>query len=365
MKTALSPDIREVVEAVHYRPAVSIVMPFEPKMNVKSELNQQLKFAIDEVEREIRKNYKNDLADTVIQKLKRIVKDLNFSTLNKSIAVYVSPVFEKVLYLDIPVDQKIMVDDSFEIRDLLQAKKELHKYMVLVVSGKWSKVYIGNYSSFTKVATNVPDHIAAFTNNAPERVANFSDPSSRKEMLLEKFLHHTDDGLKFLLQAYPLPVFVMGTKKVLGHFKALTKNEKNIAGYIHGSYEEASEAELGKALKPYIEDWKKVKMEDLRKQAEKAADAGKLSIGMKEVWKSANRRKGRLLIVEKDFTCTAGHGSSEDVIYKSDQPYTRFSYIKDAVDDVIEKVLEHGGDVEFVDKDVLRDYGHIALIQYY
>ncbi|MBL7745254.1 MAG: hypothetical protein JNN00_17400 [Chitinophagaceae bacterium] len=365
MKTALSPEIKEVVEAVHYRPAISIVMPFEPKMSIKSELNQQLKFAVDKVDREVRKNYKDDLAELVIHKLKKIIKDLNFNTYKKSIAIYVSPVFEKVLYLDIPVEEKIMVDDSFEIRDLLQAKKELHKYMVVVLSGKWSKVYIGNYSSFTKVASHVPDHIAAFTNDVPERVTNFSDPSYRKEVLLEKFLHHTDDGLKFLLQAYPLPVFVMGTKRVLGHFKVLTKNEKSIVGYIHGNYEEASEAELGKALNPYIDNWKKVRMEDLRHQVEKAADAGKLSVGMKEVWKSASQRKGRLLIVEKNFVYTAEHGSSEEVIYKAEQPYTKFSYIKDAVDDVIEKVLEHGGDVEFVDKGKLREYGHIALIQYY
>lgn len=365
MKTALSPEVREVIEAVHYRPSVSIIMPFEPKLSAKAELNQQLKFAVDKVEREIRKNYRDDLAEPVIEKLKRIIRELNFNTYNKSVAIYASPVFEKVLYLDIPVEQKIVVDGSFEIRDLLQAKKELHKYMVLLVSGKWSKVYIGDYAAFTKVASNVPDHIAAFKNDVPERIANFSDPSYRKEVLLDKFLHYADEGLKFLLQAYSLPVFVMGAKRVLGHFKAITKNEKSIVAYIHGNYEEASEAELGKALKPHIENWKKVRMEDLRHQLEKAADAGKLSIGIKEVWRSASQRKGRLLIVEKGFIYAAEHGASEEVIYKADKESAAFSYIKDAVDDVIEKVLEHGGDVEFVNKGMLREYGHIALIQYY
>ncbi|QEC69190.1 hypothetical protein FRZ67_18425 [Panacibacter ginsenosidivorans] len=61
----------------------------------------------------------------------------------------------------------------------------------------------------------------------------------------------------------------------------------------------------------------------------------------------------------------AQYGSDEDVIYKASEPYNKFSHIKDAVDDVIEKVLETGGDVEFVDKDVLDAYKHIALIQYY
>ena len=365
MKTALSREFCEVIEAVHYRPAVSIIMPFESKMGVKAELDQQLKFAVDKVEREIRKNYQGDLAELVIRKLKALVKHLNFSSYKKSIAIYVSPVFEKILYLDIPVEQRIIVDGSFEIRDLLLAKKEQHKYMVLLVSAKWSKAYIGDCSRLTKAAFDVPEPIEAFEKDMPERTANFSDPSYRKEVLLDKFLRHTDEGLKFLLVSYPLPVFVIGAKRVLGHFKAITKNEKNIVGYIHGNYEEASETELGQALKPYIKDWKKVKMEDIRHQIEKAANAGKLSIGMKDVWKSASQRKGRLLIVEKDFTYTAEQGATEDVINKADKGYTTFSYIKDAVDDAIEKVLEHGGDVEFADKGVLREYGHIALIQYY
>jgi hypothetical protein len=365
MKSELSPEVRDVFEAIHYRPAISIIMPFEPKMNAKAELVHHLKFAFDKVDREIRNNYPQDLADLVMQKLRKIVKNLNFNTFKKSIAIYVSPVFEKVLYLDIPMEEKIMVDGSFEIRDILYAKKELHNYLVLVLSNKWSKVFHGNYSRFVKVKSDVPDHIAAFQNDVPERVTNFSDPSYRKEVMMEKFLHHIDEGLKLLLHAYALPVFVMGTKRILGHFKAITKNEKNIVGYIHGNYEEATEAELGDTLKPYVNDWKKIKTEDLHQQMERAADVGKLAKGIKDVWKIASQNRGRLLVVEKNFMYAAEQGESDEVIVKPKEPYNKFSYIKDAVDDVIEKVLEQGGDVEFVEEDLLKDYDHIALVQYY
>jgi hypothetical protein len=365
MKQVLSPDIRNVVEAIHYRPAISLILPFEPKMNAKSELVQRLKFAMDKVDREVRQNYHADLADLVIQKLKKIVRNLNFNTFKKSIAIYVSPVFEKVLYLDIPMREKIVVDDSFKIRDLLYAKKEFHRYLVLILSGKWSKVYLGDYSSFVKVKSNVADHIAAFTHDMPERVTNFSDPSEQKEILLNRFIRHTDDGLRFVLQAYPLPVFVMGSTKILGHFEALTKNDKSIAGYIYGNFEDASEKELSSALQPYILDWKKVKTADLMHQIERAADMGKLSAGMNQVWKMANQHRGRLLIVEEKFAFAAEQGESEEIIHPAEEPYNKFSYIKDAVDTVIEKVLEYGGDVEFVENGTLEDYNRIALIQYY
>lgn len=81
--------------------------------------------------------------------------------------------------------------------------------------------------------------------------------------------------------------------------------------------------------------------------------------------REAMSHKGRLLLVEKNYMYAVQHGSSEDVIYKAVEPYTKFSYIKNAVDNVLKKVLENGGDVEFVDKDLLKDYQHIALVQYY
>jgi hypothetical protein len=340
-------------------------MPFEPKMNARTGLVWQLKLAVDTVSREIRKNYQDDLAELVIRKLKGITQNLNFSTLKRSIAIYVSPVYEKVLYLDIPVEERIIIDESFEIRDLVYAKKEAHEYLVLILSGKESKVYIGNSTSFIKVKSNVPDNKAAYENDIAEATANFSDPSYRKEVLLKKFLHQTDQGLIFLQQSFRLPIFVMGTHKVLGYFKALTKNEKSISGYVPGNYEEASQTELRDVIQPYVNDWKKVKLNDLRRQIEKAADMGKLVTGIKDVWKMAAQDRARLLVVEKTFMVAAQHWNSEEIIISPEEPYNKFSYIKDAVDDIMEKVLQHGGDVEFVDEWMLKDYGHIVLIQYY
>ena len=119
MNTVLTPAITEVIEAVHYRPAISIILPFEPKMSPKTALQHSLAAAVKKVEKELDENYQADMALLMMQKIKLIVKQLNFNTHKKSIAIYVSPVFEKVLYLDIVVEEKIMVDESFEIRDLV------------------------------------------------------------------------------------------------------------------------------------------------------------------------------------------------------------------------------------------------------
>jgi hypothetical protein len=219
MKPVVTPELREVMEAVHYRPAVSIIMPFEPKMSLKTELTHSLKTATDKVEQELLESYPGEMSVLVMQKLRAIIKGLNFNTHKKSMAIYVSPVFEKVLYLDITVEEKIIVDESFEIRDLMYSKKQLHKYLVLLLSTKESRMYLGDSATFVRIVSNTPESVYAYVNEVPERVANFSDMSERKEIVMEKFLHHIDNALDIILNAYRLPVFVLGTKRIAGHFK--------------------------------------------------------------------------------------------------------------------------------------------------
>jgi oligoribonuclease NrnB/cAMP/cGMP phosphodiesterase (DHH superfamily) len=157
----------------------------------------------------------------------------------------------------------------------------------------------------------------------------------------------------------------VGTEKILGRFKKLSKHTGTVIEYIQGNYDEVTLPELKELLEPRIADWKKVMQKDLLNQLEEAANKKKLVIGMKDVWREAINHQGRLLIVEKNYMYAAQHGGSADVIYKTAEPYNSFSYIRDAVDDVIEKVLEGGGEVEFVDEDILKNYQHIALVKYY
>lgn len=365
MNTAIAPEIREVLDALHYRPAVSVILPFEPKMGLKTELQYSLKHAARKVQDALQADYPPELSGLVLQKLQQLIDKVDYSTYKKSIAIFVSPVFQKLLYLDVPVEERIIIDESFEIRDLIYSKKQLHKYLLLLLSGKEIRMYLGNGGEMVRIISDHPEHIEAYENDIAERVTNFSDVSDRKEVMLEKFLRHADQSLDMVLNVYPLPLFLLGTERVVGRFKQLTKHPKAIIDVLYGNYEEATSAELKKNLEPVISDWKKVQVKNLLNRMEEAANKKKLCVGIKEVWRDAVRKKGQLLIVEKNYMYPAQHSDTEDRIEGIEELYNRFSYIKDAVDDVMEKVLEFGGDVEFVDEGVLDAYEHIVLINYY
>jgi hypothetical protein len=366
MISVLSQEEQQVLNVVKHLPCVSVIMPFEPKMMLKADLEHRLKLAFQKVQKQLKANYSDEEAEPVLAKLQSLIRGLDSGTYKKSIGIFVSPLVEKVYYLDIPVEEKIIIDESFEIRDLVYSKKEIHKYLVLVLSAQRSRIFLGNTTQFVRLASNMPHHVAAYKNDIPERVGNFSDPSHRKEVMLEKFLRHIDSSLGLILKAYSLPLFVMGTDRTVGHFKKLTHHLKNITGYVHGNFDEAGEFAIRQAIAPYVADWQYVVQSDLMLRLDAARSAGKLAFGIKNVSKSASRGKGRLLIVEKNYMVAHHRGN-----YHLQEEETAFAqsitplFLKDAVDDVIEKVLATGGDVEFVDEGLLDIYAHIALIEYY
>lgn len=365
MASVLTPELRALIEAVHYRPAVSIILPFDPKMGTKMAITQAFKFALDKVEKELKTNYPDEMGKIVILRLKKIFNQLDFTTHNKAIAIFASPVFEKVLYLNIEVEEKIIVDESFEIRDLVYSKKQLHKYLVLVLSSKESKMYIGNSDTMIRIFSNTAKNIFNTSENEVETVANFSDKDERKEIMTDKFLRYVDNVLGTTLLAYNMPLFVLGTDKIVGHFNKISKHGNAVIAYVRGNYENASTNELIKLLAPFVSDWKQLKQKELLHVIEDANGKNKLVAGILEVWREAMNHKGRILIVEKNYMFAAEHGSLEQEIFNLEEPYNKFSYIKDAVDDIIEKVLENGGDVEFVEEGFLEKYNKIVLIQYY
>ncbi|WP_127127438.1 hypothetical protein [Pseudoflavitalea rhizosphaerae] len=353
---------KEILQAPHAYPSVSVIVPFEPKMSSRKDLEYRLDRMLEQVKQQM--NGSSMQEQTVMERLEGLVRHLNYNTHKKTIALFASPLLEKVYYLDILVEEKIIVDNTFEIRDLVFSKKDIHKYLVLVLSNKHSKIFIGNTTEFIRIVSNTPQGTGAAPRDLPEQVSNFSTVQDLRETVLDKFLHHVDSSLGIILNAYDFPLFILGPEKVIGHFIKLSHHHKRITGLVNGNFDEATEAEIREAIQPQVADWKKVKQTDLLHHLEEAGSHHKLAKGMRDVWKIASEKRGRLLIVEKNFICPARYKSESD-IEPDNETNTGQPFIRDAVDDVIEKVLSSGGDVEFVDPGVLDGYEHIALIRHF
>ncbi len=314
-------------------PVVSLFMPFEPKMVSKNEIVYKLQSLINEAEQKLIKTFSISAAKPILERLKSVIKNLDYSTHKKSTAIYVSAEKEKLFYLDTLLEEKVTVDTSFNIRSLVESKKRLQQHLVLVLGNHISRVYFGNGLHLVSMLTKT-----------------CKKSQSDNISSLDNFLRETDNNLGIILNYFPLlPLFVVGDPNILNNYKILTKNETHITQLIETCNDEVTVEEVKTALHPHIINWEYIRMKHLLQRLDNAKKSGKIAIGIDNVIKTAHQRRAKLLVVEKDFT-TPVVKAEQDIV------------LTDAVDDVIERVLASGGEVAFADKNVLGGYQHIALI---
>jgi hypothetical protein len=124
-----------------------------------------------------------------------------------------------------------------------------YKYLVLLLSAKEVHLYIYDKVNFQKIKLSSADSIEAYERDMPSRMGQFTDVSAHKEIVINNFLHHIDLALGEVLNHYPkVPLFVLGTKRITGHFHQLTKHAKAVTEYIDGNYNESSMPELKEKL---------------------------------------------------------------------------------------------------------------------
>jgi len=349
-----------LISTASFLPCVSIIEPFHPVMSVKAEIESRLNLALKKVETELLAKYSIDKILPVILKLHNIVNNLNYNTHKKSLAIFVSPLAEKVYYLDIHVQERIVVDESFEIRDLIYSKKQNTEFLVLFLGTEQSKMYLVNREKLTLIKSNFNEN--TFANRNDEGINDFSDADHAEQILSDKFLREMDEGLSIILRAYDLPVFMIGQENVLNHFKKIAKNTQRFVAFISDDNNNITETQIREVLQPYIQDWKNIQRHKILMELAMATDYEKVAYGINDVSKVATYRDCKLLVVEKDFVYPAHW---VDATYKTESILNKPFYIKDAVSEIIEKVLQNGGDAEFVENDILKDYGRIALIRNY
>ena len=304
-------------------PSIAVLFPFNPKMSEKQELDIQLKRVLSKAESAVLQKYSSDKSLEIILRLRQVMNRLNYNTHKKSVAILLSQSSDKTMYLDLSLKEYVEVAGDFSMRDLVLQKTSRDEFLVLVMEGDRSRIYDVDNNTF-KLVLEQPRSI----------------------------LRQLDYGLSVLRANNPFPVIVMGAKKLLFEFSKFTANASGIVQYISSYKTGIAAGSIQKILAPYLNDQGKIFQLFLEQRLSTARDSDELVYGLENVQAESGRLHNGLLLVDRDFQPRTGF-----------PPDPRTFYIHDEVDRLIEKTLANGGDVELVDRELLQEYGRIALIQ--
>jgi hypothetical protein len=337
---------------------MSLIIPFDPQTTAKAVLVTRLNNAVAKITEDLKEQYPDDKWLPAVKRLGHIIKDLNYYTFKKSIAIFMSPLAEKVYYLDIDVDETCSIDDSFNIRDLVYSKRRNQAYLLLVLSSTRTKIYSCTPNSISLTVSNVPRNMDTGGRHAAatggENTSGNSDDHG--------FFQYTEHSLDLLLQAQSLPVVVLGSKEAVAEFKKIPASQDHIIEYLSGSFEKFTDKELLALMLPVAKNWDTFKKVQLSRQIEGALKNNMLTTGISHVLHSVAKKGKRLLVMEKKFRMPFGSGAGSMLSALEKGLPENVFYINDVADFIIERVFEAGGDVEFLDDGTLTEYGGMVLI---
>lgn len=301
-----------------------------------------------------------------MNRLHHLMNGIELSSTGPGIAIFVSDDIEKVFHLPFAVSEKVVIDDSFEVRDLLYAAKIDRSYMLVLISKNNVTTLLGYGKSLISVEMEgMPDNVKDVTTQHSLPGWDYFDKKSYDETNLNKFIHFIDEVIQRELNGTGMPVIIFGDSKILGHYRKTSKMANDILDYIEGNYEMASKQELLKRIEPSLKKLGLAEETKALKVLDEAVSKNQFTSGISQVWRVAAEARGRLLLVEKDYRESARLGPDGFSLILDTETENVYNRIEDAVDDIIELVLKNRGDVVFVSEGALTAHQRIAMVNRY
>ena len=355
-------------------PCVSVIIPSHKiapdkavdKLEVKKMLNKAKKLVFDSY------GSKNG-GEEITNKLFNLAENIDYLHNDFGLGFFVSPNISRLVKFPFHVNEKVIVGNNFQIRDMIYLAETMMNYYVLSINEKEIKFYEGNGENLKLVNDkDFPMHFVddyEYTHASLGSSYGYSlkstekDKSIVREQRLSAYYKIADGKIsKYLINQTPL--ILAGSSKDLGYFKKVSANYKCVVGKVNGNYIYENNQKIGQLTFEKIKEYLKTEQDKLIKRLEDAIGKKLAVFGIVNVWKASKEGKGLILLVEKDYEIS-GFVTEDDSDIFLHPPKKSHQIIEDAVDDVMETVLEKNGKVIIVENGKLSKFEGIALLLRY
>lgn len=355
-------------------PAVSIIIPTHRVSSERQQDYIRLKNAIKKVQEQLESEYPKKEVQPVIDRLWAILEEIDYSRLLEGLGVFLSHDFEKIVDLPFNVEERVVVDNSFEVRDIVLAQQRLVDYFLLSLHEDEAVLFYGKGANIKRVEDD-KFPVSYDTNAWDKEKANFINPATgssqgtlekenTEQRSLQYFLRRVDQYLTDYLTNPDTPLFLIGGEQVTGEFQQITQHQDHITATVGGNYKHFAQHELADKLQPEINKY----LQELRQAAlDRLENISRdyVTAGLPQVYRAANDGRADTLLVEKGYKEAAYLDKEYQLLYTNPEQTEGLTYLKDAVDDTIEQVSENNGQIRFVEDGKLAKYERIALILRY
>lgn len=368
------PDI-DTMLAEKGKPCLSMVIPTHQYSRDRMQNPEIIEKAIQKAKRLLVNGAwnRNDIHQ-VEEKIQALLGSVDSMRLQEGLAIFVSPNVMKIHLLPFPVKEKIMLGQSFDIRDIVYFNQLLTPYFLLALSRKRIRLFKGSGRDLQEVVNNdfPQQYVEEYEYERPS--LGSSTGSSLKAFERDKSVVQEDREKMFFRKADAIlnkylredtRLFVAGVTEAIANFQESSHHLKNFAGKIEGNFDLDALHPLAETTWKKIQDAIRNENQALLIKLQKYIGRQLAVDGIIDVWRTAKEGKGLTLLVEKDYQVTAYQHVDDPSAISLTPPAGKYELMTDAADDVIKVVKEKGGSVAILENGQLENFNHIALLLRY
>jgi hypothetical protein len=339
-----------LLQSVRSYPCVTLLLNTSPAPSMTTADARRLRALLDTAAQRLRAEGA-DPDGAVVGAAEQLVREAVASPTGTALAVFASGAMALTVPLPVEVRERVVVDPTFATRDLVRALHRTPRHLVLALSSRDARLFEGSGddlrpargSSFPMVDTAGRDEQAA-----------------REPHTTTAFLRSVDRALGTYLQLHPAPLVLAGPSRVLATFAGLSRNLGRLAGQIPANVVHQPLAELAARTRPVLERYLHSRQQEALELLDRRTGSARAVSGMSSAWLAARTERPEMLAVEQGLFYPARLAGDGDLLL----PATDVEHpdvIDDAVDELIELVLDRGGWVALVDDGALQAHGGVAL----
>jgi len=358
-------EIQEL-QSLHEYPSVSILLP---TYRHSPEDLQQNPVRVKNLVRQMTDRLNNEVsqeeAAPLLQRMQELTHDIDFSHPGDGLALFVNKNFARVMYLPFQVPERVVINNHFATRDLLVAHARTPRYWTLVLSERMTRLFQGQDGKLMEVTSGGFPLPLEIPGVVTESGGNFGvEQSALRNEDDRHYFQRVDKHFGDVAGQDSLPLAVVGIERDLAVFKEVTKHGDQIHATIQGRHRETTAAALVDLVWPAMAEALKAKQQDVLQRLDSAIGADRFAAGVERIWKLAQEGRINTLVVEEDFRYPARLSNSGERIIATDGA-TGPNGMDDAVEEIIETVLDKKGQVAFVAQGSLKEHGSIAAVRRY
>jgi hypothetical protein len=336
-------------------PAVSILLSTHRTFPDNKQDSIRLKNLLTLAEERMYALYEKREVWPILEKLKAEEASIDPNYNLDSLAVYASPSMTKVFKLPVGVTDRVVVGEHFEIRPILKAQQQTEHYYILSITKNKVRLLLGLNDKIEKEIHNEDFpylNIHHTTDNVKLQEADVVDG------LLKEFFNTADKRFKKYYYENPLPLILLGDERNIAFYQEQMDIKGLVIGTASGSYDEASDHHLVQVTQPLIKKYLEEQQEKALGDIALAQGKQLLLVDLTDIYRAAADGRAATLYIEKNYFQPGT--IDEGVITLSTDPSS-----EDVTLQIIDNVIEKGGNVVFMEGNTLNEFNGIALATRY